>query len=174
MEKLAIKLVLVTSLVLSFGCDTKLDLEREPLNPLHNNWQFNFIRIDDEWHSFVNEDFEPPLFDELWIGWYWVEYNEDNFYDFRTDLLPTEYGTNENYQPGYGTYQYFPEEMLLIHNPGMPYEVSYNIIELSDTMFIREYERIIQVENFDSIPIGTSVTYREVLIPREIYYSEEE
>jgi len=68
----------------------------------------------------------------------------------------------------YGYWELIEEQNLLIHNKGLPYEKSYRIIELNDTLFIREYDRIVY-SSIDTVkwPIGEMTVYREVLEKRK-------
>ena len=135
-----------------------------------NNWQFVSIEVNEtETKIGVSDGFDPG---QYFVPWFWFSYNSDMSYEFRSDVIDgfhISYGYEYNYQPDYGYWEIVEDQQLLIHNKGMPYEKRYRIIELQDTLFIREYERIIYQLSQTSDPIwhiGDTVTYRETLRKR--------
>jgi len=91
-------------------------------------------------------------------------------YEFRADYARLSYGYDENFQPEYGFWQIIEgqNQNLLIHNKGLPYEKTYRIIELTDTSFIREYERVIYESRDTTIwPIGATALTLEIFEKRK-------
>ena len=133
-------------------------------------WQFTHLVINDDtvWH--VGHGFEPytQIIGNGWVPFYWFEYNADKTYEFRSDLRRVTLGDDLNFQPDYGYWNIDEGQKVLIHNKGLSYEKTYKIIDLQDTLFIREYDRVIQQSNDTTIwPIGETVTYREILEKRK-------
>jgi len=165
---------ITASLVLIFAIISSCNSDLEDLTPkskrelILNQWQFVKLEINDIRVYRVATGFEPPGVNSYWIPWFWFEYNKDGTYEFRTDAFPIELGFKENYQPEYGYWEIDEINSILIHNAGQPYEISYNISQLNDTLFVREYERLIYQSNDpEKWPVGSTSTYRETLEKRK-------
>ena len=156
------------------SCDSNIhepnDKRSEIETLIMKNWQFGVIEINGQIIRRVLPGFDPKPSKSSsgWIPWFWFSYNKDFSYEFRSDTYRYPLGEKGNYQPEYGYWELNDEQNLLIHNKGMPYEKRYTIIEISDSIFIREHEHIIY-QSFDTVlwPIGEIATYREVLEIRE-------
>ena len=136
------------------------------------NWRFIEIEVNGQSIPGVSIEFDPAN-GGGYIGWFWFSYNADLSYEFRVtpNALNSRffnYGEGVNFQPAFGFWELIEEQNLLIHNKGFPYEKSYRIIELNDTLFIREYERMVN-SSPDTVkwPIGEIAVYREVLEKRK-------
>lgn len=140
---------------------------------LIGDWGYTVLIIGGDTLNFPDREMEPNnkefVGDLFHIRWRWFRYLGDGTYEFRKDTgITAEIGIGENFQPPIGYWTISDSDQVLIHNDREFYAVSYNIILLNDTIMIREYERIVQ-ESSDTLkwPIGSTVTYREILVSRE-------
>ena len=167
-RSILVSLVYTSFLCLSCENDAgrqSLELSIETL--LTRQWQFDALYVNGVALERVLEGFEPTRGFEPYPGhflmWYSFAYNSDHTYELRSDWERTSYGYEHNYQPEYGYWKIDEALQLLIHNPGMPYEKHYRILELTETSFIREYERVVyESSSHDLWKPGNTVTYREV------------
>jgi hypothetical protein len=166
--------ILISTLVIIAACDSEVDYvdltsDMEKLIT-KNNWVFYRIEVNGQISPRVSIEFEPATRGG-WIPWFWFSYNQDLSYEFRASNRSSRnysYGAGDSFQPAFGFWELIEEQNLLIHNKGMPYEKPYTIVQLNDTVFIREYERIIN-SSPDTVkwPIGEVAVYREFLKKRE-------
>lgn len=134
------------------------------------DWQYEALLINGDTLNVLNLDFEPwqGSNDIQHVKFRWFKYHRNKTYEFRedTDFINFSLGENENYQPRYGAWSLNASGDSLIHNEHDSFAKHYAIIELNNSLFIREYTRIIQqVRPEDSLrwPIGSKAVYREVL-----------
>ena len=160
-------------LIFAIACEDELEdqnnLSTTEKLIVQNNWQLDTLFVNNKRVFRVSTGFELASGQVTsWAGWFWYNYNTDLSYDFRSDGFRTSLGYEENFQPEYGYWDVDEQQNLLIHNRGLNYETHYRIIELNDTLFIREYDRIIY-ESSDTVawPIGSTAIYREHLKKRE-------
>ena len=166
--------ILIGIFVISTACDSEVDdvnltSDVEQL-VVKNNWQFAYIEVNGQIIPRVSTEFDPASTGG-WIPWFWFSYSEDLSYEFRASNRSSRfysYGSGVNFQPAFGFWELIEEQNLLIHNKGLPYEKSYRIIQLNDTLFIREYDRMVN-SSHDTVkwPVGEIAVYREVLEKRE-------
>ena len=77
-------------------------------------------------------------------------------------------GSGVNFQPAYGTWDTNETGDSLIHNDLESFRTAYKIVELSETRFVREYERIVQqTSDPERWPVGDTLTYREIFVPKQ-------
>lgn len=168
------KLILSISVTfLSISCDYSIEEEpklTEMESLILNKWQYDSILVNGVIVPRVGWAFEPNIpRGGGWVPWFWFKYNIDKSYEFRSDVVFRYHlGYKENYQPEYGYWQLDETQDLLIHNKGLATETTYRIIQLNDTLFIREYDRLVY-ESSNTIlwPIGEMATYREFLEKRK-------
>ena len=132
------------------SCDSSLEPTVEQVSKketlISKNWKFVHIEADGVRIIRALEGFDPiPLGSGggIWIPWYWFSYNSDQSYEIRSEVARQPYGLHKNYQPVYGYWVLDEDKDILIHNKGMPYEKTYRIVMLNDTIFVRDYEHII-------------------------------
>ncbi len=138
------------------------------------DWRYRDLIIAGDTLNRIVVNFEPdPGFDDFqFIKFRWFRYMTNKTYEFRHDTqwLGLTIGGDDqspNYQPAFGYWKVNDSGDTLIHNEWEASKTKYFIVHLSDTLFIREYERIV-METSDSLrwPLGDTVTYREVFVPK--------
>lgn len=169
-------ILLVISLISFTACEQESFVQPEPVPitkelMLLGDWKYQSLIINGDTLYYPDVTFEPDIEDGFLyhIQWRWFRYSSDRTYEYRKETgIVTSIGAGKNYQPSFGYWILDESKNVLVHNERESYATSYAIIELNDTVMIREYERVIQ-ESSDSIkwPVGDTVIYREILIPMD-------
>ena len=97
-----------------------------------------------------------------------IRYESDHSYELQWDIYGQyELGSGLNWQPSFGSWNIDESGTKLIHNNSQLYETTYEIIELSDDLFVRSSQRVMQ-ETIDPskwLP-GDIVAFKEVFRPK--------
>ena len=133
------------------------------------DWRYRDLMINGDTLNVIVSDFEPSggIDDWLHVKFRWFRYATNKSYEFRGGTIGGD-AQSPNYQPTFGYWKVNEAGDSLIHNEYESYKTKYFIVHISDTLFIREYERIV-METSDSLkwPLGDTVVYREVFVPRD-------
>lgn len=165
-------------LVLLIGCEQApmVELKEDPsLNEMERlvarDWQYQDLIVDNDTFNFIAGNFEPNLLVGVWghVQYRWFSYDPDKTYEFNGDRFTPSIGSinSVNFQPNLGYWSISTNGDTLRHNEYEYYFTIYRVIELSDELFIREYERVVYASG-DTIryPVGDTITYKEILIPK--------
>jgi hypothetical protein len=168
-------------ILLVAGCEQeppdpfKGDPKLPPIEALvAKDWQYRDLMINGDTLNVIAFNFEPlqAVIETLHIRFRWFRYATNKTYEFNSDVpggpfsIGSIYENSLNYQPGFGYWKVNGDS--LIHNEyDASYRTAYYIVHISDTLFIREYERIVQLTSEPiKWPLGDTVVYREVFVPR--------
>jgi len=164
---------LLVPLVMACDGDTAFD----PLldgsdHPLIKTWTYESVVYQQDTVTLADFDFEPniltaDLLPGLLLSRRHVEYAPDQSYQLSWDLTG-DYILSDSvhFQPDLGFWIIRGDS--LIHNPEQYYEFGYKIVELLETRFVRQSNRVMKttVDSTRWLP-GDAILFTEIFVPRE-------
>jgi len=136
---------------------------------LIKDWQYQDLIIEGDTFNFPYSAFEPTdaFYPSAHVRFRTFSYLTDLSYEYIASYTRLGPKGTPNWQPNYGYWRFNANGDTLIHNGREPFSTKYRIIELTNNLLIREYERIVQETSYSlKWPIGDTVTYREILVPK--------